>query len=73
MDGFDEFLPEQEDDEVAEVYRNWKIREDVGGKLYIRVLEGEIYCNSIDDAKKEIDKRIKKWGKQNAKRVQTRR
>ena len=62
MDDFDfgpEFIDELED-EVVEKYRNWPIYKDVGGELYIGHIGEETHCTSIDDAHKEIDKKIKK-------------
>ena len=66
MDDFDfgpEFIDELED-EVVEKYRNWSIRKDVGGQLYIGNIGEETYCTDLKDAHKEIDKKIKKWNKE---------
>ena len=64
MDGFeDEYVPEQEEDEIVERYRNWPVYKDVGGRLYIGKIGDELYCTDLKDAHKEIDKKIKKWNR----------
>lgn len=68
MDNFGEAdaMVEQEEDTLVETYRNWPIYEDVGGELYVTITGDELWCTSINDAHKEIDRAIKKWGKRNA-------
>lgn len=63
FDDLDAFDPEQED-EVIERYRNWAIYQDVGSEIYVVIKDNEVYCDSIELAKKEIDKAIKAWNKE---------
>lgn len=65
--GYDAYEPEEPEDEIVERYRNWPIRKDVGGSLYVKFDGDESYFKTVDAAKKEIDKAIKNWNAQRGK------